>query len=251
MTPLDAGTAEEWLSELRPSPATAAATLVILPHSGSSAESYRDWRHWFPADVRLVAAQYPGRGTRYGQPLATDMRALADPLAEVLAQLPGPLHLFGHSLGALLGFEVCWRLQRAGRPVTAFYPSAASAPHAHVAKSPTAPEMTDAELIADVADRGGVPRDILADPELLDLVIATCRADMAITSGYRHGPEQRLLDCKLIALGGEGDSIVPVSRLKRWPEVCTGPADVRVFTGGHFYLLDHLAEVTALIRSGF
>ncbi|MFE3630974.1 thioesterase II family protein [Streptomyces goshikiensis] len=253
MTTKDVGPAGEWLSELRPSHGTAAgtATLVILPHSGSSADSYRDWRQWFPSDVRLVAAQYPGRGTRYGQPYATDIQSLADPLAEALAQLPGHLHVFGHSLGALLGFEVCWRLQRADRPVAAFYPSAAWAPHVHPGRECHAPAMTDDELIADLRDRGGVPEDILAEPELLDLVMETCRADMAITGSYDYGSEQRLLECRLVAFGGDEDTIVPVPRLKRWPEVCAGVGDVRVFAGGHFYLLDHMAELTATIRSGF
>jgi surfactin synthase thioesterase subunit len=239
---------QQWLWDMRPRTSAPTATLVLLPHSGGSAQSYGDWARWIPSDVRVVAAQYPGRGARYGQPPATDIAALADPLAEVLAGLDTQVHAFGHSLGALVGFEVCWRLQRAGRPAAAFYPSAAAAAHVHRSAETSPVHLTDDELLAVLRERGGMPEDILMEPDLMDLVIDACRTDMAVTDSYTYGDEDRRLDCPVIAFGGDDDSAVPTDRLERWRELTTGPCEVRVLAGGHFYLHDHMATVTAVVR---
>ncbi|MEU6113073.1 alpha/beta fold hydrolase [Streptomyces sp. NPDC047117] len=239
---------QRWLWDTRPRTAAATATLVLLPHSGGSAQGYSDWARWLPSDVRVVAAQYPGRGARYGQTPATDIAALADPLAEVLAGLDTPVHVFGHSLGALVGFEVCWRLQRAGRPAAAFHPSAAAAAHVHRAASTSPTELTDDELLALLKERGGVPEDLLLEPDLMDLVMDACRTDMAVTDSYSYGGADRRLDCPVVAFGGDRDSAVPVDRLERWRELTTGTCEVHVLSGGHFYLHDHMATVTAVVR---
>lgn len=224
------------------------ATLVLLPHAGGMAQGYGAWARWFPASVRLVAAQYPGRGPRYGQEPAGDIAALADPLAEVLADIDPPVHVFGHSLGALLGFEVCWRLQRAGRPAAGLYASAASAPQVHRGAAESPDQVPDARLAAILTERGALPSEVRDDPDLLDMVLDACRADMVLTHRYRYGAERRILRCPLIAFGGDADTAVPVAKLDRWVELTTGPAEVKVFSGGHFYLHEHIAAVTAAIR---
>lgn len=239
---------DRWLWDLRPRPAVPRATLVLLPHAGGSAQGYGDWAHWFPMDVRVVAAQYPGRGPRYGEPPAIRIEDLAEPLTDVLCGLDGPLHVFGHSLGALLGFEVCWRLELCGRPPAAFYPSAASAPHVHRPGPRDPGDLNDAALLGELKERGGMPADVLEHPDVLDLVIESCRTDMAITHHYRYGAERRLLDCPVIAFGGLTDAAVPCEDVGRWPEVSTGPSEVHLLSGGHFYLHDHMATVTATVR---
>ncbi|MGW0778604.1 thioesterase II family protein [Streptomyces sp. NPDC002835] len=238
----------DWLWGVTPRAKAAEANLVLLPHSGGSAQAYGDWAQWFPSSIRVVAAQYPGRGARYGQEPATEIAALADPLAEVLAGLDTPVHVFGHSLGALLGFEVCWRLQQAGCPAAAFYPSAAAAAHAHRSAAVPPARLTDDELLALLKERGGMPEDILAEPDLIDLVLDACRSDMAVTDSYSYGDEDRRLDCPIVAFGGDSDSAVPVDRLRRWRELGTGRCEIHVLSGGHFYLHDHMAILTAVVR---
>ncbi len=237
-----------WLWDLNPRSSAAGVTLVLLPHSGGSAQSYGEWGRWFPSTVRVVAAQYPGRGARYGQDPATEIAALADPLAEVLAELDTPVHIFGHSLGALVGFEVCWRLQQAARPATVFHPSAAAAAHVRRSAAVSPARLTDAELLALLAERGGMPEDILAEPDLLDLVLDACRTDMAITDSYSYGGDDRRLDCPVIAFGGDTDSAVPVAELERWGELTHAESEIHVLSGGHFYLHDHMATLTGVVR---
>lgn len=238
---------DKWLWEPRPSPAAPRATLAILPHAGGLAQGYARWAQWFPDDVRVVAVQYPGRGPRFAERAAASMADLADPVAEALAA-EEELFVFGHSLGAVLGFEVCWRLAHRGRPVRAFFPSAA--PASHIRRDVLVPdrEPTDAELIEVLVDRGGMDPAAFAHPELMELVLETLRSDRQITLAYRYGERHRTLDCPLVAFGGTTDSAAVPADVARWAELTTGPSEVHLLEGGHFYLNDHMALVTARIR---
>lgn len=236
-----------WLWEPRPASAEPRATLIVLPHAGGLAQGYAKWAKWFPEDVRVITAQYPGRGPRYGEEAARSMADLAEPLAEALTE-ETELHVFGHSLGAMIGFEICWLLGRRGKPVRAFYPSAAPASHIRQDPTPIPAEPSDAELIEALVERGGMDRSALEHPELLELVLEACRADRKLTLSYRYGTERRVLNCPVVAFGGTTDVAVTPTDVARWPELTTGPGEVHLLDGGHFYVNDHMEAVTSRIR---
>ncbi|MBB6377453.1 surfactin synthase thioesterase subunit [Pseudonocardia eucalypti] len=243
-----------WLWELRPRPPRAIATLVLLPHSGAMAQGYVRWAPWFSDDIHLVAAQYPGRGTRFLEEHATDISELANPLAAVLAGEPGPLFVFGHSLGGLVGFEICWQLEQMERGPGGFFPSAAPAAHySHLLRQPS-----DEELVAGLLGRGGLDRVALEDPDLLGLILDACRSDWVMTASYKYSGARRLLRCPIVAFGGAQDSGVPAALLNGWPELTTGHGYVHVLEGGHFYFDGQMAtftthlerEIRALVAQG-
>lgn len=233
-----------WLWDLRPRSTRTVATLVLLPHSGAMAQAYAKWAPWFSDDIRLVAAQYPGRGSRFLEEHASHISDLAHPLAAVLADEPGPLFVFGHSLGGLVGFEVCWKLQQMGRGPHGFFPSATPAAHrSHALRVPN-----DAELLEQLLDRPGADRGALEDSDLLDLVLRACRADWIMTASYRYGSERRLLRCPIVAFGGAQDSAVPGALLGGWAELAAGRSEMHVLDGGHFYFDSQMATLTGHLQ---
>jgi pyochelin biosynthesis protein PchC len=228
--------------------ATPSATLLLLPHSGGSAQAFRGWGDWFPGEVRVLAVQFPGRASRLREPLATGLAQLVDELRGAASDLPGPLAVFGHSLGAFVGFEFCWLLQQDGRSVSAFFPSAAIPLHLHrpCARSPR--DLTDEESLALLRRYGGIPADLNAEPELLRRALRICRSDIGLAHDYTFGPEQRRIRTPIIALGGDADPIVPARLLDDWQELSTGGGATHTFPGGHFYHLDNTPAVTAVLR---
>src|SRR4051794_9909349 len=135
---------ELWLRRFHPAP-QAAARLVCLPHAGGSASYYHPLSAALSPAVEAVAVQYPGRQDRRSEPLVDDLLVLADRLADALADEPGPLALFGHSMGAVLAFEVARRLEREGREIAALFVSGRRAPTAH--RDEWLHRVGDAELL--------------------------------------------------------------------------------------------------------
>src|SRR5580765_133219 len=87
--------------------------LFALPFAGGGASTFRQWPEGLPADIECCAVQLPGRETRYKEPGFVRMANLVAALAESLApEFDRPFALFGHSMGALVAFELARELRR-------------------------------------------------------------------------------------------------------------------------------------------
>ncbi|MEU4180894.1 thioesterase domain-containing protein [Streptomyces sp. NPDC026589] len=211
-------------------------TLYCLPHAGGGASAYRDWSRGLPDWITVAAVQLPGRENRMRERPDIDLDAIA---AEILAeQGDRPLVLFGHSNGALLAFELAHLLTEGGSsPV---YLGVSGAPHPSLVVPRRAVSgLDDSALLAWLVDQGGVSDDLLARPELLELMFPALRADMAWLEAYRYR-RRPPLDCPVSAFVGEEDRRVLAQELAGWSEETTGVFRQRHYSGGHFYLAEHL-----------
>lgn len=229
--------------------ATGTLSLLVLPHAGGNAHSYANWRDHLPPDVRLLVGQYPGRGARFGDDLPVDMDDLARPVFECLPPDTGDLIVMGHSMGALVAFEIATRLTAAGRAPLAFIASSCRAPHL-VNPRPVHPErFDDDQLVAAIKARGGTNNAILDEPDLREIIIPSIRADFAIDDGYRFAGAIQTLGCPVTVLGGDVDDIVPDEALPEWAHTTSGGCTVDLLPGGHFYFQDQLPRFMSLITS--
>lgn len=225
-----------WLTPLN-TVRTARAAVVFLPFGGGSASFYRPWAMRFPADIQLYAVDLPGRAARFAEPLLMRAEQIVEALLR-LPDLPVPCLFFGHSLGAMLAYEWASRLQEAGRPTpTHLVVSGRSAPHT-VRSRATIHTLSDTAFLAEVRRYQGLPDEVLAHQELIDLFLPILRADFTVTETYRHQPRPALR-MPLLILGGEHDPMVAPAELSRWLELTTAQSHVETFVGGHFYLDQH------------
>ena len=231
-----------------PSCASYTATLLLLPHSGGSAQSFSGWGRWFPTEVRVVAMQYPGRGSRLREPLAYDLQEVVAELVEAVSEIPGPLCVFGHSLGAFVGFEFCWQIESLGRTPVAFFASAAVPLHLHKPYARSPRELSDDELLDVLTEYGGTPQGLNAAPELMHMALGVCRSDIALAHEYRFGSARRRLRSPIVALGGETDPAVSADLLVEWQHLTGEYCKIHTFPGGHFYHFEDTAAVTAVMR---
>lgn len=236
-----------WLRRYHPAP-DAAVRLVCCPHSGGSASSFRPLSAALPPTVEALAVQYPGRQDRRAEPLVGDLRELAARLVDVLADEPGPLALFGHSMGAMLAFEVARRLERGGRQVAALFVSGHRAPAVH--RNEWLHRASDADLLHEVRRLSGTEAGLLDDDDIVQMVLPVIRNDTRAVETYRHdATDEPVLSCPITALIGTRDPRVSTAEADRWREHTSGRFDLHTFPGGHFYLNSYTAALGRLMSA--
>ncbi|MGH3854185.1 MAG: thioesterase II family protein [Pseudonocardiaceae bacterium] len=223
-----------WVQVNRPRPA-ARLRLICLPPAGGGASRYRDWPAHLPDDVEVVSVQLPGRENRFNERPIESMEELVGPLINGLAgYLVAPFALFGHSMGAMIAFELIRRLRPRGvRPVHLFA-SGCRAPDLP-SRSPDWHTLPDPEFIAAIGGLGGIPPELMAESEFLDAMLPTLRSDCALTETYVFRPEAPL-GCPVSAFGGLQDKEVPPEDVRAWSRHTTGPCTVHLLPGDHFFV---------------
>ena len=234
-TTLSASTAGPWIAvqDRRPRPAV---RLFCLPWAGGGASAYATWRTGFRDDVQVCPIELPGRQKRWREPAYQRIEPLAEALGDALAgELDTPYALFGHSMGALVAFELARTLRRRGLPAPlALFASGGFAPHLGWTK-PKIHDQPDAVVVERLRALGGLPDEAFAEPELLELLLPTIRADFAVCETYSYRAEGPL-NCSIVAYAGADDHEVPPARVAPWREHTSGSFEMQVLPGGHFFL---------------
>jgi surfactin synthase thioesterase subunit len=217
---------------------------VCLPHAGGGPSFFRPWAAIAPADTELHVAQLPGREGRFRDPLPTDLVQVAQSLAVALAALPPlPTVLFGHSLGALVAFELAHAMIAAGLAAPRMLaPSGRTPPHDRRGPHHLL-ELGDEDLIDGLSSEyGGISPVLLASPALRELYAPALRSDLRLVAQYRPAPRPAL-ECALHVFGGGADAHAPPAALEAWRAYARGPFAVHTFDGGHFYLAGQACAV--------
>ncbi|MFD0691984.1 thioesterase II family protein [Actinomadura fibrosa] len=218
-----------------PAPA-AEVRLFCLPHSGGGAAAYRDWAFRLAPRVEVVAVRLPGRETRLRERPYTRLDELAPALVGGIEPwLDRPHAWFGHSMGALIAFEVCRTLRRLcrGEPLRVIV-SGYPAPHLRP-RHGAVHDASAAQVVTRLRELGGTPPELLDHPAVLRPFLPTLRADFALIETYGFRPEPRL-DVPLSVFGGTDDAFATAEELHAWADHVSGPCDVRILPGEHFYL---------------
>ncbi|TDD88945.1 thioesterase II family protein [Actinomadura rubrisoli] len=224
----------------------ASMRLFCLPHAGGSAVFYRSWAKEVSPAVEVHAAQYPGRADRMADPFVTDAHQLARLLAGAMAPLMDrPTALFGHSMGAVLAYEVARLLQERGSAPVHVFASGTRAPHDR-GEDRVAGRDDDA-VVAEIVGLGGTDAEALRDPELRELVLPYVRNDFALIEDYAHRPGTRLA-VPITAIVGDSDPHVTEEQAAAWGEVTDGRFALKVLPGDHFYLVPCQSDVIAEIH---
>jgi medium-chain acyl-[acyl-carrier-protein] hydrolase len=235
-----------WLLRFEPRP-HASSRLLCVPYAGIGAAVYRPWLPLLPSDIELVAVELPGRGTRLREPPGDRLDPVVAALWAALEPLlDRPLAIFGHSMGALIGFELARELRRRGCPPQHLFASGRRAPRLPDRFSSVA-DLPDAEFVAEIQRRfDGIPLQVLHEPDLLHLMLPALRADVALLEHHVYRPEPPL-ELAITAFGGEEDGQVDPVELQAWQEETVGPFRLELFPGDHFFIQSARAEVVAAV----
>jgi medium-chain acyl-[acyl-carrier-protein] hydrolase len=227
---------------------SAAHILFCLPNAGGFASTYLTWGVALKPRVRIRPVSLPGRERLHHLAPCRDTDSIVEQiLPAIAAELDQPYSIFGHSMGALVAYELTCALRDNGHrePARLFV---SAYPPAHVPRR-QAPvhDASEAVLLDVVRGFGGTSEDLLASREYVEFMMPMMRADLAVIETYRFTPRPPLT-CPVLALAGEDDRIYPPDTLDGWRDLTVGRFDKRVFQGGHFYLHEHRKALLDYLR---
>jgi medium-chain acyl-[acyl-carrier-protein] hydrolase len=224
-----------WIVRLRPI-ASPRIRLLCFPHGGGSASTFHRWVTGLPKEVEICAIEFPGRGRRLLETPPVSIEEIVVALTERFHPYQDiPFALFGHSLGALVSFELARRLRAMNIQPVHLFVSGRAAPQLPDPETPIR-HLPIPEFVEAVRDRyQGIPDEILHDAEMIDLLLPALRADIAMNETYQYadGP---LLECPISAFGGHQDRSVTTKELAAWRDQTSGAFRLRMFPGDHFFI---------------
>lgn len=238
--------ASPWLPYRKPQEA-ASLRLICFHYAGGSAGIFRNWQRRVGSDVEVCAVELPGHGMRFSEPLQNDIEPLLNLLDDALAPICNePFAVFGHSMGALLGYA--WIERRVRHFATmpdVFIPAGRLPPHLRSNK-PRVRSLNNAALIERLRELGATPQDILEHPQFVESFLPIVRADLEINDSYSSVPKP--LHCPIHVLGGTGDREAPVGDLQRWSELTKSDFYQTHFEDGHFFVQSQEMGVIQQVR---
>lgn len=227
-----------------PAPHSQLPRLFCVPHAGGGVSSFMPWRK-IATRVQVEPVCLPGRERRIAEPPQTSMDRLVEDMAAGLQPfLEAPFGLFGHSMGALVVFELAYRLEQIGLAPSAVVVSGRTPPslpevHQRLHELPTD------ELTAVLQEIAATPPEVLSNPELLAVVLPAVRADFELVGTYRYDHARRIRS-PLVAYFGADDPWGEQQKVAMWRNLTTGPFRSRGFPGDHFFpFADQRAQVVA------
>jgi medium-chain acyl-[acyl-carrier-protein] hydrolase len=210
--------------------------LFCFPYAGGNTSGFRSWQRNFPPEIDLCLVHLPGRGKRIGERMFTRLNLLVQTVADLIMREPQPPYaLFGHSMGALISFELARELRRRRFPAPRrLFLSGRSAPDVP-GRAALIFNLPEEAFIAEVKKFNGTPTELLDNPEAMKLFLPALRADLEMLDTYEYCPEDRL-SCPITVYGGLQDTDAPVEGLRAWEEHTSASCSLRLLAGDHFFI---------------
>lgn len=228
--------------------------LLCIPFGGGGAGFFRSWPRADSDAVRLVPLQLPGREERFPEPPLTVMGDAVQDLLLSAQRLiaPGdPVALFGHSLGAVIAYELARELEAQGATeLVHLFVSGSPAPWN--GRTERASDLADEEFLDRVAEFAGYRHAALDDPDLREVLLPLLRADVALHEDYRPAAGEPL-SAPITAVRGADDGLVSRRLGEQWAAATRGPFSILELPGGHMYLAERpqrLLDAVSAILAG-
>src|SRR2546421_56050 len=235
--------ADNWLAHRVPR-SQALLRLFCFPYAGGSASIFHSWSDALPSQIEVCPVQLPGRERRLREPPFTRLAPLLQALTQALRPYMNmPFALFGHSMGALISFELARELRRQDNsgPVHLFV-SGSRAPQ-KPDPDPPVHALPEEKFIEKLRRLNGTPEAVVQNPELMMLVLPILRADFALYETYVYLTEEPL-NCPISAFGGLQDNRLGRDDLVAWRDQTRMSFSLDMFPGNHFFL--HTAQTLLL-----
>ena len=261
----DAG---RWLVVVAPR-AAPRLRLFCFPFAGGGSAIYRNWGRALDPGIEVIAIEPPGRLSRIKETPVCDMDEFVDRVAaEMQDVLDRPFAFFGHCLGALTMYETARRLIHSTglRPFHLF--ASGARPPDRVADQSSFEERLTQDLMNLAEFRLSLPawlqpddvfaqiirhfniqasEQLLADPQLRELMLPVIRAEFQMAVNYRFAGEQPW-DIPITCFAARGDPYVSRRHALGWGRFTNSRLQVFIRDGAHFAVVDDVDFMHGVIN---
>ncbi|MEO7324497.1 MAG: alpha/beta fold hydrolase [Dokdonella sp.] len=224
------------------------ADVFCFPCAGAGAASFFGLCRALPRFVVPYVLRLPGRESARHMPAMTDIASMASAAANALRPRLGerPAVFWGHSMGALVAFEVAQLLRSEGAPAL-LVASGHAAPRLRRRREPVPIQQLSDDAFIDLLERyNGTPRAVLADRDLLSVFMPQLRSDFTALDAYAY-VERGPLECDVFCLNGQGDQLVSKEGAQAWREQTRGKFRCEWLPGEHFFLNQDLRATVRVV----
>jgi medium-chain acyl-[acyl-carrier-protein] hydrolase len=235
----------DWVSATLPRSNHHKANLFCFPYAGGGVVAYHAWKNLLHPDIALLRMQLPGRETRLREKPFTAFFPLIKALISAIAPwLDSPFVFYGHSLGALIAFEVARMLRDLGKPLPFhLFISSFRAPHLPDPDQMIS-KLPENQFIECLKQYDGIAPAIVTNSELMEIYLPILKADFSILSSY-HYTQKAPLPCPITAFAGLSDPKISAEEIAEWQDHTTGRYNSHFFPGGHFFINESQSEMLA------
>jgi surfactin synthase thioesterase subunit len=172
------------------------------------------------------------------------MAAVVEQVGHRIAAAKAPAAVYGHSMGAVIGYETCLWLRRKGSSAPlVLFAGARRAPHLEPVRAPTS-HLTDEEFLASI--HGSPLEQVFRTPgPQARLLLRTYRADIRLLEEHRTQSEPPLAT-PVVGLLGRADPSVAVADVQAW-QLLTTSFQLRLVDGGHLFTPGPPADLAAAL----
>lgn len=213
------------------------SALYCLAHAGGNAQDYLRWQSGLSDDLIMKAVTLPGTGRRYGEAYPTDINLLTENIAAAIEREGDKtFYLFGHSMGAILAWEVAKKLRTPpGGLLLSASLSPTEIPSPRIIRMA---EMDNETFIQEMAYFNGIDESLMHNPFLNDIVAEKLKRDFKLIARYRY-QYSAPVSVPVMVIVGEHDAHVTVGSLMKWQSHTQHFLGAKQVCGNHFYFNDH------------
>ncbi|WP_198263825.1 thioesterase II family protein [sulfur-oxidizing endosymbiont of Gigantopelta aegis] len=238
----------QWLLFPEEKPA-ARIRLFCFPYAGGGAHIYFPWQAQLPDWIEVCAIQLPGRGMRFADSPYSHHQPIVEQVFDVIKDyMDKPYAIFGHSMGALLAYELAQTIAQSAlaNPEHLFI-SGRRAMHLQ-SSSKAIYDLPDKELMTELRQLNGTPAEVLANQELMNLLLPVLRADFKLCDTYEYNEQYKPLNINITTFEGQQDHKAQGERMTAWKELTHGNVSSVKLAGDHFFIHSQEKQLLTLLK---
>jgi surfactin synthase thioesterase subunit len=225
------------------------STLLCLPFAGAGPSFFHPWRALAADRWRVVPVELPGRERLILEtPYRNVVEAAKNSVDDIVADLGDGARtvVFGHSLGAVLAYELVHLLSARGVHVERLVVSGSPGPWTQRERRATG--LPDEEFLARVEEFAGFRHEALDHPEMRELILPVLQADCEMHENYVPSTDEPV-SVPICSIRGDSDGLVSAEQAQEWRDATTGEFSCAEFPGDHMYLVDLGPQVLDAIEA--